>query len=158
MALRLLVLPCKYKNQSPKVYYNTNDNTWYATAEEVTEEKETTVTYTEEMEMHFYSEGAEPCLVTSEAIDGLTADGTVYGGYAYLLTSEGNNWWTITTKVPVGTFEIYGNMTTAGNWLMKFSNIGTDAEEIYYDYVDNLDCDSTLRITREDLESYSWRY
>ena len=37
-------------------------------------------------------------------------------------------------------------------------NIGTDAEEIYYDYVDNLDCDSTLRITREDLEGYSWRY
>ena len=37
-------------------------------------------------------------------------------------------------------------------------NIGVDAEEIYFDTIDNLDCDSTLRITREDLESYSWRY
>ena len=37
-------------------------------------------------------------------------------------------------------------------------NLGTDAEEIYYDYVDNLDCDSTLRITREDIKEYSWSY
>ncbi len=37
-------------------------------------------------------------------------------------------------------------------------NLGTDAEEIYYDYVDNLDCDSTLRITREDIKGYSWSY
>jgi len=37
-------------------------------------------------------------------------------------------------------------------------NLGTDAEEIYYDYIDNLDCDSTLRITREDIKEYSWSY
>ena len=37
-------------------------------------------------------------------------------------------------------------------------NLGTDAEEIYYDYVDNLDCDSTLRITREDIKGYTWSY
>ena len=37
-------------------------------------------------------------------------------------------------------------------------NLGTDAEGIYYDYIDNLDCDSTLRITREDIKEYSWSY
>jgi hypothetical protein len=37
-------------------------------------------------------------------------------------------------------------------------NLGTDAEEIYGDYIDNLDCDSTLRITREDISGYSWNY
>ena len=37
-------------------------------------------------------------------------------------------------------------------------NIGVDAEEIYFDTIDNLDCDSTLRITREDIMEYSWSY
>ena len=37
-------------------------------------------------------------------------------------------------------------------------NIGVDAEEIYGEYLDNLDCDSTMRITREDIEGYSWSY
>ena len=37
-------------------------------------------------------------------------------------------------------------------------NIGVDAEEIYFDTIDNLDCDSTLRITREDIKEYSWSY
>lgn len=37
-------------------------------------------------------------------------------------------------------------------------NIGVDAEEIYFDTIDNLDCDSTLRITREDIQRYNWNY
>ena len=36
-------------------------------------------------------------------------------------------------------------------------NIGVDAEEIYFDYIDNLDCDSQLSITREDIKKYAWR-
>ena len=37
-------------------------------------------------------------------------------------------------------------------------NIGVDAEEIYFDTIDNLDCDSTLRITREEIQRYNWNY
>ena len=37
-------------------------------------------------------------------------------------------------------------------------NIGVDAEEIYGEYVDNLDCDPKLVITREDINDYSWSY
>lgn len=37
-------------------------------------------------------------------------------------------------------------------------NIGVDAEEIYCEYIDNLDCDSTLRITREDIVGYRLNY
>lgn len=37
-------------------------------------------------------------------------------------------------------------------------NIGVDAEEIYFDTIDNLDCDSTLRITREEIQGYNWNY
>lgn len=37
-------------------------------------------------------------------------------------------------------------------------NLGTDAEEIYFDTIDNLDCDSTLRITREEIQRYNWNY
>ena len=37
-------------------------------------------------------------------------------------------------------------------------NIGTDAEEIYCDYLDNLDCDSNLIITRDDIADYMWSY
>jgi hypothetical protein len=37
-------------------------------------------------------------------------------------------------------------------------NIGVDAEEIYCDYLDNLDCDSLLTVTRGDLETYYWCY
>jgi hypothetical protein len=37
-------------------------------------------------------------------------------------------------------------------------NIGADAEEIYFDTIDNLDCDSTLRITREEIQRYNWNY
>ncbi len=86
------------------------------------------VTYTDEMEMHFYTTGTEPCIVTSAEIEGLTADGTVWDNPAYLLTSEGNNWWTITTKVPVGAFDLYGDMSNASGWVMKFSNIETSED------------------------------
>lgn len=37
-------------------------------------------------------------------------------------------------------------------------NIGVDAEEIYFDTIDNLDCDSTLRVTREEIQKYYWNY
>lgn len=37
-------------------------------------------------------------------------------------------------------------------------NIGVDAEVIYFDTIDNLDCDSTLRITREEIQRYNWNY
>ena len=37
-------------------------------------------------------------------------------------------------------------------------NIGVDAEEIYGEYVDNLDCDPKLVITRDDVLSYTWGY
>jgi hypothetical protein len=37
-------------------------------------------------------------------------------------------------------------------------NIGVDAEEIYFDYIDNLECDPAMRITREDIKDYSWSY
>lgn len=37
-------------------------------------------------------------------------------------------------------------------------NIGVEAEEIYYDYIDNLDCDPDLVISQEDMKNYSWKY
>ena len=37
-------------------------------------------------------------------------------------------------------------------------NLGVDAEEIYCEYVDNLDCDPKLKITREDIKGYYWSY
>jgi len=37
-------------------------------------------------------------------------------------------------------------------------NIGVEAEEIYYDYIDNLDCYPDVTITREEIERYGWSY
>lgn len=37
-------------------------------------------------------------------------------------------------------------------------NIGVDAEEIYCEYVDNLNCDPDLVVTQEDMKKYSWKY
>ena len=37
-------------------------------------------------------------------------------------------------------------------------NIGVDAEEIYCDYIDNLECDPAMIVTREDIEAYNWCY
>ena len=37
-------------------------------------------------------------------------------------------------------------------------NIGNDAEEIYFDTIDNLDCDPDLVVTQEDMKRYSWKY
>ena len=36
-------------------------------------------------------------------------------------------------------------------------NLGTDAEEIYWDYIDNLD-ELNINLTKEDLEEYCWCY
>lgn len=37
-------------------------------------------------------------------------------------------------------------------------NIGNDAEEIYFDTIDNLDCDPDLVVTREEIQTYNWIY
>lgn len=38
-------------------------------------------------------------------------------------------------------------------------NIGVDAEEIYGEYVDNLDCYPDIIVTREELlNNYAWMY
>lgn len=37
-------------------------------------------------------------------------------------------------------------------------NIGTDAEEIYYDAIDNLDCHKDIVVTKKDITKYNWRY
>lgn len=37
-------------------------------------------------------------------------------------------------------------------------NIGTEAEEIYGDYLDNLDTDPYLIITADDIRDYYWSY
>ena len=37
-------------------------------------------------------------------------------------------------------------------------NIGVDAEEIYCDYLDNLECFPEFVITREDMKRYYWSY
>ena len=37
-------------------------------------------------------------------------------------------------------------------------NIGVEAEEIYYDYIDNLDCYPDVIVTREEIERYGWSY
>ncbi len=37
-------------------------------------------------------------------------------------------------------------------------NIGNDAEEIYFDTIDNLDCDPGLCITRDEITKYNWSY
>jgi len=37
-------------------------------------------------------------------------------------------------------------------------NIGVDAEEIYWDTIDNLDCDPRFKVTKEEIEKYNWGY
>ena len=37
-------------------------------------------------------------------------------------------------------------------------NLGVDAEEIYYEYVDNLDCYGNIIVTKEDMKNYYWCY
>lgn len=37
-------------------------------------------------------------------------------------------------------------------------NIGTDAEEIYFDTIDNLDCDPAMCIMRDEIAKYNWNY
>lgn len=42
--------------------------------------------------------------------------------------------------------------------LNMINNIGTDAEEIYYEYMDNLDCYGDIIITKEDIQTYRWSF
>ena len=42
--------------------------------------------------------------------------------------------------------------------LNMINNIGTDAEEIYYEYIDNLDCYSDIIITKEGIQTYRWPF
>lgn len=47
-------------------------------------------------------------------------------------------------------------MTTCCNNMVD--NIGLEAEEIYYEYIDNLDCYSEILVTKEDIENYNqWK-
>ena len=58
------------------------------------------------------------------------------------------------TKQTTKDYEVATIMTTCCNNMVD--NLGTDAEEIYYDYIDNLDT-SSLSITKEDIAKYnSW--
>lgn len=36
-------------------------------------------------------------------------------------------------------------------------NIGNDADEIYHEYIDNIDC-YNLTVTKEDMDKYYWCY
>ena len=47
-------------------------------------------------------------------------------------------------------------MATCANNMVD--NLGTEAEEIYYEYLDNLDCYSTITVTKEDIDNYNqWK-
>lgn len=37
-------------------------------------------------------------------------------------------------------------------------NLGVDAEEIYCDYLDMLDCYPEMRVKSEDIKDYAWCY
>lgn len=51
-------------------------------------------------------------------------------------------------------YQVASIMTTCCNNMID--NLGVDAEEIYYDYIDNLDC-YNFSITKEDIDRYnSW--
>ena len=41
---------------------------------------------------------------------------------------------------------------------IMMDNLGNDAEEIYYDYVDNIDCDPEAVITKDEIRNYYWCY
>lgn len=50
-------------------------------------------------------------------------------------------------------YQVAQIMTTCCNNMVD--NIGLEAEEIYYEYIDNLDCYSGITITKEDIEQYN---
>lgn len=96
--------------------------------------------YSDSMTMNFYSESNDPfilLLAEGAVLPDHTADGTVWSKNAYKLTAvaDAANWWTITTKVPVAGFELYGdfdNSDDAGySWIMKFSNVEIAGEGDY---------------------------
>ena len=42
---------------------------------------------------------------------------------------------------------------------IMMDNIGNEAEEIYWDYVDNIECDPKATITKEEIhKNYMWCY
>lgn len=49
-------------------------------------------------------------------------------------------------------YQVASIMTTCCNNMID--NLGLEAEEIYYDYIDNLDC-YNLSITKEDIAKYN---
>lgn len=53
-------------------------------------------------------------------------------------------------------YQVASIMTTCCNNMVD--NLGLEAEEIYCEYLDNLDCYSEITVTKEDIESYNqWR-
>jgi PBP1b-binding outer membrane lipoprotein LpoB len=54
-------------------------------------------------------------------------------------------------------YQVATIMTTCCNNMVD--NLGTEAEEIYYEYIDNLDCYSEITVTEEDIDNYNqWRW
>lgn len=52
-------------------------------------------------------------------------------------------------------YQVAQIMTTCCNNMID--NLGNDAEEIYHEYIDNLDCYPDITITKEDIDKYnSW--
>ena len=53
-------------------------------------------------------------------------------------------------------YEVACIMTTCANNMVD--NLGTEAEEIYHEYLDNLDCHSEITVTKEDIDDYNqWK-
>ena len=50
-------------------------------------------------------------------------------------------------------YQVAQIMTTCCNNMVD--NIGLEAEEIYYEYIDNLDCYPEIIVTKEDIEQYN---
>lgn len=88
-----------------------------------------------ELTIHAYTEGTFPCVMTyGFELSDQTAYSTVWDKPIYRMTAEGENWWSLTMRVPDGKlFEVYGQCTEmeANGWVMKFSDIETAAEGEY---------------------------
>lgn len=118
------------------------------------------------MTLHVYSTGSAPCVVT-EGFDlegqGLTkADVSVWGKNTYKMTSEGDNWWTITMKAPTGkSFEIYAECVAQpadSDWIMKFSDVTTDGtwEKSWKNFAENpYYKNGTFYATNPDARTFS---
>ncbi|MGN1180622.1 MAG: hypothetical protein ACI4SD_05350 [Suilimivivens sp.] len=117
-----------WRNFESSQYYK--NGIFYAT-------KPTEGTETDELKLHIYSTGSAPCVVTSGyELEGLTKEAvSVWGKNTYKMTSEGDNWWTITMKAPTGkSFEVYAECEAepaSSDWIMEFSDIEITADELY---------------------------